>query len=263
MTYFGVLARFLLPLLLLLIALHLWRPARREFYRIVLIHLIIALVYTTPWDNYLVATGVWWYDESLVTGLTIGWVPVEEYTFFILQTALTGLWIAWLMRHTTLVRDQIEGKPIIRWAASIVVITVWITFSALWLIGWTPGTYLSLILAWALIPILIQVAFGADILLANWQLLLAAIVPPTLYLWLVDFLAIQSGTWTIDPAQTTGIKVGVLPLEEMVFFLVTNVIVAFGVTLMLSETSQQRAGQIVDSLRRSRTLIEGNDHASI
>lgn len=56
----------------------------------------IALVYTTPWDNYLVATRVWYYDPKLVLNLTIGYVPVEEYVFFILQTFLTGLFGLWL-----------------------------------------------------------------------------------------------------------------------------------------------------------------------
>ena len=109
------------------------------------------------------------------------------------------------------------------------------------LFGPASVTYLTLILSWALLPILLQVAFGADILLANWRLLVLAIVTPTLYLWLIDAIAIQSGTWTIDPAQTTGIKLGPLPLEEMVFFLMTNLLIAFGMTLMGSEASRSRA----------------------
>ncbi len=56
----------------------------------------IAVVYTTPWDNYLVATGVWYYDPRLVLNRTIGYVPVEEYLFFILQTFLTGFFGLWL-----------------------------------------------------------------------------------------------------------------------------------------------------------------------
>ena len=27
---------------------------------------IVALVYTTPWDNYLVKNGVWWYPSNRV-----------------------------------------------------------------------------------------------------------------------------------------------------------------------------------------------------
>lgn len=50
-----------------------------------------ALVYTTPWDNYLVATGVWYYDRARVWGILLGYVPLEEYLFFVLQTVLGAL----------------------------------------------------------------------------------------------------------------------------------------------------------------------------
>ena len=71
-----------------------WPPAIA-----VAVHVLVAIVYTTPWDNYLVATNVWWYDPQLVSGVTIGWVPIEEYTFFVLQTIMTGLWLLLLARH--------------------------------------------------------------------------------------------------------------------------------------------------------------------
>lgn len=58
----------------------------------------IAVVYTTPWDNYLVATGVWYYDPKLVMGITLGYVPIEEYTFFILQTFMSGMFALLLWR---------------------------------------------------------------------------------------------------------------------------------------------------------------------
>ena len=35
-----------------------------------------------------------------------------------------------------------------------------------------------------------------------------------------DLLAIRAGHWGYDPAQTTGIALGSLPLEELLFFLV-------------------------------------------
>jgi lycopene cyclase domain-containing protein len=76
-----------------------WR-LRRRLRRVDLTMLVglaaIAVVYTTPWDNYLVATGVWYYDPRLVLNWTIGYVPIEEYAFFILQAFLTGLFGLWL-----------------------------------------------------------------------------------------------------------------------------------------------------------------------
>ena len=57
---------------------------------------LIALVYTTPWDNYLIRQGVWSYPEGVVLG-TIGYVPIEEYGFMMLQSMLGG--ILWSLTH--------------------------------------------------------------------------------------------------------------------------------------------------------------------
>ena len=109
MTYFGFLLRFLfIPVVLLLVWA--WRDARRgrqvapvwrswSAVSALLLHVLIAVLYTTPWDNYLVATRVWWYDPALVTGIVIGWVPIEEYTFFIMQPILAGVWLLTLLRY--------------------------------------------------------------------------------------------------------------------------------------------------------------------
>jgi lycopene cyclase domain-containing protein len=250
-TYFSVLVIFVVPPTLTLMALvprDVWRwlvkhkgSVNWEPYLVVLFHVVLALVYTTPWDNYLVANRVWWYDPELVTGITLGWVPIEEYLFFVVQTLLIGLWTLALKRFVFRSAPPYTPSIRVRRSATFSVAVVWVISTLFLVLGPASGTYLTLILSWALLPVLTQIAFGADILLANWRLLLAAILPPTLYLWLVDAIAIAGGTWTINPAQTTGIKAGPLPLEEMVFFLMTNLIVAFGVTLMLSEVSKRRA----------------------
>ncbi len=58
-----------------------------------------AVLYTTPWDNYLVAAGVWYYDPRLVFNINFGYVPVEEYTFFAFQTLLVAFFALWLWRR--------------------------------------------------------------------------------------------------------------------------------------------------------------------
>ncbi len=258
MTYFGVLLTFIVPPLIALaigVPLDLWRHVFRRAprpntlpYLAVLLHVLIAVIYTTPWDNYLVATGVWWYDPALVTGITLGWVPIEEYTFFVLQTLLTGLWTVWLMRRIR--PAALRPNPRLRLAVSAALAALWAASAALWFSGWQPGVYLSLILVWVLLPMLLQAAFGADILAARGRALLLAIGVPTLYLWWIDSLAITSGTWTIDPAQTTGLKLGSLPVEEMLFFLVTNVIVAAGVTLLAAPESLARLKEWLATLKK-------------
>jgi putative membrane protein len=108
---------------------------------------------------------------------------------------------------------------------------------------------MALILVWGLLPLLLQIGFGADILLQNWRILLPAISLPTVYLWIVDALAIGSGTWTIDPQQTTGLLLGNLPFEEMLFFFITNLMVGFGIVLMASPDSQRRAAALLYKTR--------------
>lgn len=259
MTYFGVLARFILPPLIVLAALTVyaaWRAARRGEsirwvpYVAVLVHVLIALAYTTPWDNYLVATGVWWYDPALVTGLRLGYVPIEEYTFFVVQTLMTGLWVISLIRWGLRPSRQPGGRAGARLWLSAGLAVVWLAFVGVLIAGWQPGRYLALILVWAIPPLFVQSVFGGDILQANWRLLAAAIIPPTLYLWLVDAIAIGSGTWTINPADITGLHIGPLPIEEMTFFLVTNMLITFGITLILAPAGERRLDEIRGWFRR-------------
>ena len=61
---------------------------------------IIALVYTTPWDNAIVMMGVWSYDPALIAGIVLGVIPLEEYLFFVLQTMLTSLVLLALLRRS-------------------------------------------------------------------------------------------------------------------------------------------------------------------
>ena len=259
MTYFGFLARFVVIPLALVGALTLYDVAYRKkalparlgglpAWIALAAHVIVALLYTTPWDNYLVATRVWWYDPQLVTGVTIGWVPIEEYTFFVLQTLLTSLWLLWLARRLPPPIDA-PLRPKLRWISAPVTGLIWLASAVGLLSGWKPSVYLTIQLVWALPPIIFQLAFGADILWRYRGVILLALVPATFYLGAVDAVAIGAGTWTIDPAQSLEIYLGgVLPLEEFTFFLVTNTLVAFGMTLVLAQESQARAPQRLQNL---------------
>ncbi len=202
--------------------------------------IVIAVVYTTPWDNHLVASGVWNYDPALVAGITLGWVPLEEYLFFILQPLLTGLGLLLLARRVysvTPFRPDVDRRIV----SALVVGIVWLLAVVLLLISWKPGRYLSLELAWALPPIVLQLAVGADILWHHRRVVFPAIAAATFYLCVVDMLAIHSGTWTINPEFSLGVLFGgVLPIEEVVFFLVTNTLLVFGLTLALTNASLNR-----------------------
>jgi len=56
--------------------------------------LLLCVVYaaTSPWDNVAVKWGLWGFDPARIWGIKLGWLPLEEYLFFGLQTLLVGLW---------------------------------------------------------------------------------------------------------------------------------------------------------------------------
>ena len=250
MTYFGVLLQFVVvPILVLLLLTYRDRRLGRalpESLRFLSpwwtlgILAVVAVVYTTPWDNYLVATRVWWYDPALVSGMTLGWVPIEEYAFFVFQTVLSGLWLLFLARRLP-VRTEFTPRRYLRVGSVAVAGLIWLGSMLLLFFGPRSGNYLALELVWALPPIILQLAVGADILWRHRRLIILGIGSATLYLCAVDALAIGSGTWTINPDQSLGLLLGgVLPIEEAVFFLLTNTLLGFGMVLAMASATARR-----------------------
>jgi len=246
MTYFGFLLRFLFIPILVFLAITLWDNRNnkqihgfrngRAVWTAIAIHVLLAVTYTTPWDNYLVATKVWYYNPNLVTGLVIGYVPIEEYTFFVVETILAGLWWWFLARRLSAPANNFEPNKRLIQTSSGLLIFVWMIFTYLFFLGDIKWTYLSIILFWALPAILPQLLFGADILWHYRKLVFWAIMIPGTYLSLMDIVALKDTTWSISPTQTTGVLFfEILPLEEVVFFFITNVLISFGMTLLLAQ----------------------------
>jgi lycopene cyclase domain-containing protein len=271
MTYFGFLLQFVCIPIFILFASMLWDNQRgrrisgfrngRAVWVAIGVHVILAVVYTTPWDNYLVATGVWYYNPDLVTGLLIGYVPIEEYTFFILETILAGLWWWFLARRlsapgfgkTSARINEFKPNKLLVYFSTGVLVFIWIISIYLFFVGDPKWTYLSITLFWALPAILPQLLFGADILWHYRKLVFWAIMVPGPYLSLMDIVALNETTWSISATQTTSILFfGILPLEEVVFFFLTNILIAFGMTLLLANVSEGRFAEIKEQLRAWR-----------
>lgn len=251
MTYFCFLLRFLVLPIIFFLVVTWWdnknnRPTHgfqngNAVWRIIFVHVLIALIYTTPWDNYLVATGVWYYNPDLVTGIVFGYVPIEEYTFFILETFLAGMWWWFLARRIPEPAEPFKQSKTGRLTAFGVLFAAWAVFTYLFFLGGVEWTYLAIILFWALPPIFPQFLFGADILWHYRKLVFTAVFVPGLYLSLMDIVALTDTTWSISKEQTIGVLFfNILPLEEVVFFFMTNVLIGFGMTLMLSKIGWQR-----------------------
>lgn len=245
MTYFDFLIAFVL---LPAAALTLWvRPTRREWL-VLGAMLVITYAWTTPWDNYLVGSGVWYYDPQLVSGIVFGWVPLEEYLFFGLQVWLSGMWTLGLMRFFA-VESTAFPRAVLLPAAAILptfalrppAASVGAPAADLPALPFEGWNYLVLILAWAVPVILGQIWVGWGAFRARWRVWLAGSLLPALYLTSVDSIAIGAGTWTIAPAQSLNVFLpGGVPVEEGVFFLVTNLLIVQGLLLFTSPEVEAR-----------------------
>ncbi len=208
--------------------------------------IIIAVLWTTPMDNWWVANGIWYYNPQLICGMVIGWVPIEEYTFFVLQTLMGGLFVLWgnsYYRYSEIVKSPQKNLRVISVISAFV---IWIISILILLSGFVKGTYFALIIIWSFPPVILQLAFGADILWQRKKLLLLSILTPTLYLSWADAFAISIGIWTVELNTSLGVLIGkVLPVEEILFFLMTNILIVFAITLGIERESHTRIKKIL------------------
>jgi lycopene cyclase domain-containing protein len=123
-------------------------------------------------------------------------------------------------------------------------------------------TYLFLILIWAGPLIAVQWLIGADILLKRWKVLMPGILVPALYLTIVDSFALRATIWTINPTQSLNLFIPLLhvPVEEFVFFVVTNTLVVQGLISLWMPEMRQRIRNLIRLLirlaRRGPAAIE-------
>jgi lycopene cyclase domain-containing protein len=238
-TYLQFHLAFLLPAMMLMVATAFVSRSQladtvprigagRTYWTGVAIVSVVALAYTTPWDNYLIARGVWWYGEGS-TLATVGYAPIEEYLFIVVQPWLTALWLS----HLSLPGSWPDAGRPLRWRPRLAAVGL---AALLGLAGWrllgTPATfYFGAILAWAAPVLALQWAVGAPQLWARRRLVAVGTLVPTAYLCVADRIAIEYGIWVLSEEYTTGLTVAGLPVEEATFFLVTNCFVVQGLVL--------------------------------
>lgn len=86
-------------------------------------------------------------------------------------------------------------------------------------------TYFALLFGWALPPIILQWLVGWKWLNQHRRVWLLGILLPTVWLVFADSTALDV-VWTIAPNKSVGISLGNVPIEEIIFFLLTNTLVA-------------------------------------
>ncbi|CAD6448112.1 b1b0fd73-e466-4187-9a57-cf96a570038e [Sclerotinia trifoliorum] len=223
-----------------------YRPflQRIDIYKILFL-ISIAVVSTIPWDSYLIHRKIWTYPSNVIVGPKLFSIPAEELFFFVIQTYNTTLLYLLLSKpifHSTYLWswDGLGDRQRSPWSLHLhpktarklgqLILISLITIGVLLIVQNGKGTYLGLILTWAGPFALLLWSLSYEFLIRlPYSTTLLPITLPTLYLWVVDTLALKRGTWTIE----TGTKLGLqlwdgLDIEEAVFFLATNILIVFG-----------------------------------
>jgi lycopene cyclase domain-containing protein len=95
--------------------------------------------------------------------------------------------------------------------------------------------YFIHLMAWALPIILLQLALLARHYKERTGAVLRAVLPPAFivggYLAMADHLAISAGIWNFGEGKHLGVYVGAVPLEEVLFFVMTSLLVSLGLAL--------------------------------
>ncbi|PQK14242.1 hypothetical protein BB8028_0004g11720 [Beauveria bassiana] len=205
-----------------------------DYYRVASL-ICIAVVSTLPWDSYLIRNHVWTYPPEAIMGPKLFRVPIEEVFFFVVQTYNTSVLYLILNKATTHAAYLHSKAHLENRFHSRKRYVAWLLCAAIVLAGymfWKGGrvTYLGLIMSWAgpfmLLLWTLSGRFAQRLPLKNIAL---PILLPTVYLWMVDTIALRRGTWVIQQDTKTGFHLWPnLEIEEALFFLVTNTMVVFG-----------------------------------
>lgn len=81
----------------------------------------------------------------------------------------------------------------------------------------TSFAYLILLVACLVGTAPLEIVLGTRVY-ARWRRLLLTLAPVIVVFVIWDLLAIRAGHWGFDREQVTGLSVGGLPVEELLFF---------------------------------------------
>ncbi|KAI0169751.1 hypothetical protein GGR52DRAFT_551325 [Hypoxylon sp. FL1284] len=201
--------------------------------------ILVAFFATLPWDSYLIRHGVWTYPPDAIVGPHLFGVPAEELFFFVIQTYITSMLYILLNKpvlHAQFLTNRDDSSPTSRRIRTLgqIFLMGCVAIGAALVAKGGEGTYLGLILVWACpFALLAWTLSGYFLIKLPLVCVSAPIIIPTVYLWVVDELALGRGTWAIESGTKLGWRLwGSLEIEEAAFFLVTNSLIVFGMAAL-------------------------------
>src|SRR3569833_962981 len=197
---------------------------------------LLAFFTTLPWDSYLIRHNVWTYPGEALVGPRLLGVPIEELFLVTIQTYITSL--LYILANKPLLHAQNlcrRSPGLLRWAHALVEILFAAGTVAGACLTWSVGrgTYLGVILVWACPCAGLAWSLGGRFMLSlPLTSTLVPILTPTFFLWAVDEAALGRGAWSITPGTKLGVCLrGELEIEEAVYFLLTNILLVFGLSV--------------------------------
>ena len=223
MTYLSFLLLFLLPVLGVTFIFFLKTRDKFKF-RIkgMIILVFIAVFYTTPWDSFIIKNGIWFYDQNKIIG-TILRIPIEEYLFMIIQTLIASMLYCINQKNLKTIYFSFSSKYLF--------LFVIIFLGGFQMIKIENLKYFGYLITWASVPLAIQWIVGSKQLINSIKYWALPFLIFSVYLSFVDCIAIKNNIWTIAQETSYGLLVFGLPVEEIVFFLATNLLVFQGMAL--------------------------------
>lgn len=235
MTYRGFHYRVTLPLLGVCCALWLFVSGAEGILLPLLALNGIVVLFTIPWDNTAIRWGVWDFPDDRLL-FRIDRLPIEEITFFVLQTLqVSFLTLAFCalatQRHNY--QPQLTNETL---TSAGVMFAVWATlgvFTRSWRKRNRQLTYAWHLLYWFAPVIVVQWIIAGDLLYARiYQIAAAATIVGTI-LSVADVWAVKKGIWFFDHSQVTGHYIArILPWEEVAFFYTTSLLVSQSILLL-------------------------------
>ncbi len=237
MTYLRFHLIFNLPPLVLLAALTGPLPWFVEEFEAAGLVLLAVVIFTSPWDNLAAKWGIWGFPREKYS-MRIGYLPIEEYAFFLLQSLNVMLAVRALFHFVPNWQSGqgvLIGKDTLMYLGASIMPWLFIWFQLRWLRKrGGPCVNYAIHLAWFLPVIYGQWVLAPFLFLSHAGLLATVTVFFGVYYTVADFVAVRAGTWFFDEKQITGVKLaGLLPWEEIAFFFITSLLVAQSYLLLL------------------------------
>ena len=193
-----------------------WRINLYQKWKPLCLSILFMMLLFIPWDIWFAKEGVWWFNKNYTLGLTLFYLPVEEWLFFIIVPY--ACFFIYEVLNFYIKKDILykAAKPFF-----IVLGLMLIVFS----IVYFPKYYTSLTFGLTGISCLVTV-----FLKPNWMgrfllMYLVSFIPFLIVNGLLTGCLIKSPIVNYNPSEIIGLRILTIPIEDSIYNLLMLMIV--------------------------------------